>query len=225
MLSSEYSLPSFHTFETWKIVTGYGCALFATQFVETAISLRVVNQLDESDGPGFLVLFGQGISNVLIGFMGGMGANGSVTLSVLADRTNGTTCFSTFLTGALLFVFMCSAYQVINIIPLSAISGIMIATAYSLIQWRAFVAVFTACLPCVFERFVFDRMEVCIILFTAAACLIVDVSSLAIFVFAVVAYLFQLYREWRYRVDDKTAEAESTEEHSTKHLEEDPSAC
>ncbi len=186
MLDAEYSLPSLASWETWKIVTGYGSALFATQFIETAIALNVVNRLDESDGPGFLVLFGQGISNILIGFMGGMGASGVVSMSVVADRTFGTTCLSTFMTGLMLFIFMAWGYPIINYIPLSAISGISIAMACSFIQWRSLVAVFTAFLPngqrlLLPPQFNVDRLDVCIMLVVTVACLVVDVSALALF--------------------------------------------
>ena len=212
MLNSEYSLPSFADWETWKIVLGYGSALFATQFVETAVALNVVNRLDESDGPGFHVLFGQGMSNVLIGFMGGMGANGSLTMSVLSDRTSGTTCLSTFLTGAMLFVFTSWAYPVIDYMPLSAISGISIAIASSYIQWRSLVAVFTICIPdrkrpLIPQHFLFGRVEVCIILFITAACLIADVSALAFFVFAVAVGLVNVYRKWRHGSGDERHES------------------
>lgn len=195
MLGPEYSLPSFSTFETWKIVMGYGSALFATQFVETSIALNVVNRLDESNGPGFLVLFGQGISNAVIGFMGGMGANGSVSMSVLADRTFGTTCLSTFLTGLMMFVFMAWGYPVIDYMPLSAIAGISIAIACSFIQWRSLLAVFTACLP---ERrrqglppyWQFGRLEIWFIFFICAGCLIADISAMLFFVFALGVFVF-----------------------------------
>ncbi|KAL7432421.1 hypothetical protein ACHAXM_003090 [Skeletonema potamos] len=191
VLDSEYTLPSLASWETWKIVTGYGCALFATQFVETAIALNVVNRLDETDGPGFLVLFGHGISNILIGFMGGMGASGVVSMSVLADRSFGTTCLSTFLTGGMLFIFMAWAYPVINYIPLSAISGISLAMACSFIQWRSLVAVLTICLPSSSRQllppqFNIDRLDVCIMLVVTLVCILVDVSALALF-FVVVA--------------------------------------
>lgn len=202
MLDSEYALPSLASWETWKIVTGYGCALFATQFIETAIALNVVNRLDDSEGPGFLVLFGHGISNVLIGFMGGMGASGVVSMSVLADRTFGTTCLSTFLTGLMLFIFTAWAYPVINYIPLSAISGISIAMACSFIQWRSLAAVFTTCLPnqkrlLLPPQFNVDRLDVCIMLVVTAACLTVDVSALAFFVIGVTVSTVLVCRERR----------------------------
>ena len=199
VLNAEYSLPSFADWKTWKIVVGYGSALFATQFVETSVALNIVNRLDESDGPGFLVLFGQGMSNVLIGFMGGMGANGSLSMSVLADKTFGTTCLSTFLTGLMLFVFTGWAYPVIDYMPLSAMSGISIAVACSYIQWRSLLAVFTVFLPnskrtLLPQQFLFGRVEVCIIFFITAALLIADVSALAFFVFAVFVGLINLLR-------------------------------
>ena len=208
MLSPAYSLPSFSSFETWKIVGGYGSALFATQFVETSIALNVVNRLDESDGPGFLVLFGQGVSNAIIGFMGGMGANGSVNMSVLADRTFGTTCLSTFLTGFMLFVFMAWGHPVINYMPLSAISGISIAIACSFIQWRSLAAIFTTCLPETRRmqlppHFLFGRLEVCVIFFICVGCLIADISGLLFFMFAMIVFFYDLIRKLMGYSDDR----------------------
>eukprot|EP00986_Skeletonema_menzelii_P004893 scaffold1709_cov151-Skeletonema_menzelii.AAC.16 len=220
VLSPEYSLPSFSSIDTWKIIMGYGSALFATQFVETSIALNVVNRLDESNGPGFLVLFGQGISNAVIGFMGGMGANGSVSMSVLADRTFGTTCLSTFLTGFMMFVFMAWGYPVIDYMPLSAISGINIAIACSFIQWRSLVAIFTTCLP---ERrrkllppyFQFGRLEVFFIFFICAGCLTADISAMLFFVFAVGVFLFNVC----YKVVGNKNEKEETVEGTSGAIE------
>lgn len=217
MLDPDYTLPSLASWETWKIVTGYGSALFATQFIETAIALNVVNRLDESDGPGFLVLFGQGVSNILIGFMGGMGASGLVSMSVLADRTFGTTCLSTFMTGLMLFIFMAWGYPIINYIPLSAISGISIAMACSFIQWRSLVAVFTAFLPngqrlLLPPQFNVDRLDVCIMLVVTVASLVVDVSALALFCIGIIVSAIIVCRDHRtIESDDQDVEIKDAE--------------
>lgn len=97
-----------------RFYEGYGSALFATAFTETAISLNVVDRLDESQGPGAMVLIGQGFSNIVSAVMGGMGSSGVVTSSVLADRTFGTTCLSTFFTGFIIFVCIYWAFPVID---------------------------------------------------------------------------------------------------------------
>jgi MFS superfamily sulfate permease-like transporter len=200
VLNPEYTLPSLASWETWKIVTGYGSALFATQFIETAVSLNVVNRLDDSDGVGFLVLFGHGISNTLIGFMGGMGASGVVSMSVLADRTFGASSLSTFMTGALLFIFTAWAFPMINYIPLSAISGISIATTCSIIQWKSLFAVFTSFLPNSMRHllpaeFNIDRLDVSIMLITTTVCLILDVAALFLFLIGVIVSTALVCRE------------------------------
>lgn len=223
VLDSVYDLPSLASWETWKIVTGYGCALFATQFIETAVTLNVVNRLDESDGPGFLVLFGGGISNILTGFMGGMGASGVVSMSVLADRTFGTTCLCTFMTGVWVFIFTAWAYPVINFIPLSAISGISIATVCSFIQWRSLAAVFTSFLPNskrVFlpAQFNIDRLDVFIMLFVTALCLVVDVSALALFVIGCAVSTVVVCRE-RKNQDENIVDIEEQEENNEEEEE------
>ncbi|KAL7466593.1 hypothetical protein ACHAXS_006889 [Conticribra weissflogii] len=125
--SDRYDLPDLTDFQTWKLIIGYGFALFATSFTETSIALNVVDRLDETQGPGFLVLIGQGLANIVSGLLGGMGGSGVVSMSVLSDRTFGTTCLSTFVTGFVTFLIVTWGYPIVDFIPLSAVSGISIS--------------------------------------------------------------------------------------------------
>ncbi|KAL7548560.1 hypothetical protein ACHAWF_011846 [Thalassiosira exigua] len=195
VFSSDFELPSLASWETWKLLLGYGFAIFATQFTETAIALNVVDRLDESQGPGYRVLIGQGLSNIISGIFRGMGGSGIVSLSVLADRTFGTTCLSTFLTGIISFFFVAWAYPVVDYIPLSAVSGISVAMVASFIQWRSMVASFAACLPSAKRdllppQYNIARFDVLIMVFVTFACLIVDVATMAFFVFGLFTFLF-----------------------------------
>jgi len=208
IFTSKYTLPSLFSWESWKIILGYGFALFATTFTETAIALNVVDRLDESQGPGFLVLIGQGVANIVSGVFGGMGGSGVVSMSVLADRTFGTTCLSTFMTGLMMFVFVTWGYPVINFIPLSAISGISIAMVCSFIQWRSMVATFTTCLPSrkrdqLPPQYNIARADVFIMLIVTAACLIIDVSTLLFFVLGLAIFLYTSISAWRERRNEK----------------------
>ncbi|EJK72937.1 hypothetical protein THAOC_05481 [Thalassiosira oceanica] len=193
--NANFDLPALDTFENWKIILGYGSALFVTSFTETAISLNVVDRLDESRGPGAMVLAGQGVANVVSSLFGGMSATGVVTMSVLADRTFGTTCLSTFLTGVLLFVFVSLAHPVIDYIPLSAVSGISIAMVCSFVQWRSLIALFTICmrsstrdkLPPYYN---ITRTDVLLMLVTTAAALAFDFAAMGLFSLAVIIVVY-----------------------------------
>ncbi|KAL7521987.1 hypothetical protein ACHAWX_006683 [Stephanocyclus meneghinianus] len=192
-------LPSLTSLANWKIISGYGCALFATTFTETAIALNVVDRLDETQGPGALVLIGQGFSNIVSAVMGGMGGSGVVSSSVLADRTFGTTCLSTFCTGLVVFLCVTWGYPLINYIPLSAISGISISMICSYIQWRSIVAIFTTCLPNpkrdrLPPQYNVARYDVFFMVIVTTACLLLDVATLAIFVIGLVVFLFHALR-------------------------------
>lgn len=197
-------MPSLASWESWKLILGYGSALFAIQFTETAIALNVVDLLDKTQGPGFLVLFGQGGANIVSALMGGMGGSGVVSMSVLADRTFGTSCLSTFLTGSLVLVFITWGYPVIDFIPLSALSGIAIATVCSFIQWRSIAAIFTTCLPAhardkLPPQFNIARLDVFIMLIVTVACLIMDVATLLFFVMAVGTFACEFVRTYLVR--------------------------
>ena len=191
VFSSKFDLPALDSFENWKIILGYGGALFVTSFTETAISLNVVDRLDESRCPGAVVLAGQGVANIVSSLFGGMSATGVVSMSVLADRTFGTTCLSTFLTGALLFVFVTFAHPVIDYIPLSAVSGISIAMVCSFVQWRSLLALFTICLPSSTRDklppyYNITRTDVLFMLVTTAATLTFDFAAMCLFGLAVI---------------------------------------
>ena len=170
-----------------------------TQFTETAIALNVVDRLDESQGPGFLVLVGQGIANVVCAIMGGMGGSGVVSSSVLADRTFGTSCLSSFMTGIMVFVFIGWGWPIIDYIPLSAISGISLSVVCSFVQWKSMAATFTTCLPSdtrdnLPSQYNVARFDVLIMLLVTAACLIVDVATLLFFVLALVIFTYGAIR-------------------------------
>jgi len=216
--ATKYTLPSLLSWESWKLILGYGFALFATQFTETAIALNVVDRLDETEGPGFLVLVGQGVANIVSGIMGGMGGAGVVSMSVLADRTFGTTCLSTFMTGLMMFVFVTWGYPVINYIPISAISGISIAMVCSFIQWRSMVATFTTCMPSskrdqLPPQYNIARLDVFIMLIVTAACLIVDVATLLFFVMALAIFMFTVVHVFLARMkEQKAMKAEEDED-------------
>lgn len=201
IFTGNFNLPALTSWENWKLILGYGSTLFVTQFTETAIALNVVDRLDESQGPGFLVLFGQGIANVVCAIMGGMGGSGVVSSSILADRTFGTSCLSTFMTGIIVFVFIGWGWPVIDYIPLSAISGISLSVVCSFVQWKSMAATFTTCLPSdtrdnLPSQYNVARFDVLIMLLVTAACLIVDVATLLLFVLALVIFTYGAMRNF-----------------------------
>mmetsp|Transcript_27743 Transcript_27743/g.58297 ORF Transcript_27743/g.58297 Transcript_27743/m.58297 type:complete len:722 (-) Transcript_27743:294-2459(-) len=200
--SDRYDLPDLTDFQTWKLVLGYGFALFATSFTETSIALNVVDRLDETQGPGFLVLIGQGLANIVSGLLGGMGGSGVVGLSVLSDRTFGTTCLSTFVTGLITFLIVTWGYPIVDFIPLSAVSGISISMVCSFIQWRSLVAIFTTCLPSqkrdtLPPQYNVARYDVLIMFIVTAGLLLVDVSTMAFFVMGFAVFLFDMCQRRR----------------------------
>jgi MFS superfamily sulfate permease-like transporter len=133
--AKNYTLPSLALWEKWKLilVLGYGSTLFMTEFTKTAIALNVVDSLDGSEGPGFLVLIGQGVANVGSGLLlGGMGSTGVVSMSVLAAQLLALP--ARVPPGMIImFIFGMRGYPVIDFIPLSvsAVSGISVAMVCS----------------------------------------------------------------------------------------------
>jgi len=69
--------------------------------------------------------FGQGLAQFASAFLGSMGGAGSLDQTVINLKSGGQTVLSTFVAGLILFVIAAGAYPAVNIVPLSAVVGVM----------------------------------------------------------------------------------------------------
>jgi SulP family sulfate permease len=125
----------------------YGLAVFGTGLSESLLSSHIVDDLTEIKSAKGRVAMGQGIANIIIGIFGGMGGSGSMAQTIVANHSDGITGLCTFITGMFQLLFLYAAYDFVNIIPLGAISGIMLWGAFKLFDFESILQVFSTIIP------------------------------------------------------------------------------
>jgi MFS superfamily sulfate permease-like transporter len=124
LMDSKYNLPPIN-YDTWKKVWPCGLSLFTNAIIDSLLTYRVCSERVKTRGSSSRMAFGQGLAQFASAFLGGMGGAGSLDQTIINFKSGGQTVLSTFVAGLILFVIAAGAYPAVNIVPLSAIVGVM----------------------------------------------------------------------------------------------------
>lgn len=113
-------------------ITGLTIALVAS--LETLLSIEAVDKLDPYNRrtPTNRELKAQGFGNMVSGLIGGLPITSVIVRSSANVNAGGKTRLSTMFHGALLLLSVLFIPTLLNLIPLSALAAILIATGYKL---------------------------------------------------------------------------------------------
>ena len=99
MASVGGGLPSFHipnvpfNFETLKIILPYSIILASIGLIESLMTLQLVDEITETKGQAHRECVGQGLSNIVTGFIGGMGGCAMIGQSMINVNSGGGKSF------------------------------------------------------------------------------------------------------------------------------------
>ncbi len=96
----------------------------------------------------------------LVGLVTDMGGAGTLDQTLINFKSGGQTVLSTFVVGLILFVIAAGAYPAVNIVPLSAITGVIFYSAINIFQWDAFTSFIAAIFPRKIRDFSFLNCKV-----------------------------------------------------------------
>lgn len=122
----------------WSTVTGLaGAALTvaALAAIESLLSARVAASISDT-GPydADRELVGQGLASVAAGLFGGMPATGAIARTAVNVRSGGRTRLAAVVHAMLLLVIVLVGGSVVAVIPLAALSGVLMVTATRMIS-------------------------------------------------------------------------------------------
>jgi len=103
--------------------------------LESLLSARVADGL--SDAPSHdpnRELFGQGLANIACGIGGGMPATGAIARTAVNARAGAHTRVASLAHAAVLAVIIYAASPLVSRIPLVALAGVLLVTAYRMIE-------------------------------------------------------------------------------------------
>ncbi len=103
--------------------------------LESLLSARVADGM--SDRPRHdpdRELFGQGLANIASGFAGGMPATGAIARTAVNARAGASTRVAALTHAAVLTVVVYAASGLVGLIPLVALAGVLVVTAYRMVE-------------------------------------------------------------------------------------------
>ena len=121
--------------ETLKIIIPFAVTAALVGLIESLLTLSLVDDLTDTRGQGNRECIGQGIGNLLNGFMGGTGGCAMIGQSIVNITSNGRGRLSGIATALSLLSFVLFGSKIIEIIPLAALVGVMFMVVIETFAW------------------------------------------------------------------------------------------
>ena len=123
--------------ETLKIIWKYAVIMAAVGLIESLMTMSLIDELTETRGRGNRECIGQGVANVLTGFLGGMGGCAMIGQSMINIRSGGRGRLSGISAALFLLCFILFASSYIEMIPLAALTGVMMMVVLGTFEWAS----------------------------------------------------------------------------------------
>ncbi len=136
-------LPGFHipmvpfNLETLKIILPYSIILAAIGLIESLLTLSLIDEITETRGKGNRECVGQGVANSVTGLFGGMGGCAMIGQSMININSGGRGRLSGISAALFLLLFILAASDLIEIIPLAALTGVMFMVVIGTFEWSS----------------------------------------------------------------------------------------
>ena len=143
LASVKGSLPSFsipdlpYTLETLYIIFPYAIILAAIGLIESLLTLNLVGEITGGRGGASQECVAQGAANTVTGFFGGMGGCAMIGQSMINVKSGGRTRLSGIAAALFLLCFILFASPIIELIPLSALVGVMFMVVIGTFAWQS----------------------------------------------------------------------------------------
>lgn len=122
-------------FETLWIILPYSSALAAVGLLESMMTATIVDELTNTSSNKHRECKGQGIANIITGFMGGMAGCAMIGQSMINVKSGARARLSTFVAGVFLLVLVVFISDWLKVIPMAALVAVMIMVSISTFDW------------------------------------------------------------------------------------------
>lgn len=117
------------------IKAGLIVALLGT--IESLLSAVVVDEMTGTRHRSDREIFGQGIANLIAPVFGGLAGTGAIVRSAVNVRAGGRTLLAALVHSALILGIMLGLGRYAALIPVPVLWGILIATAFGMVDWES----------------------------------------------------------------------------------------
>lgn len=124
-------------FETLKIIFPYSAALAVVGLLESLMTATIVDDLTDTSSDKNRECKGQGIANVVAGFLGGMAGCAMIGQSIINIKSGGRGRLSTLSAGVFLLLMVVFMNDWLSKIPMAALVAVMIMVSIGTFSWRS----------------------------------------------------------------------------------------
>lgn len=142
--SIEGGFPPFHipqvpfTWETLTIIFPYAAIFAAVGLIESLLTLNIVDEITETRGNANRECVAQGSANFLSGLFSGMGGCAMIGQSLINVSSGARARLSGIVAAISLLLFIMFAADIIELVPMAALTGVMIMVSIGTFEWASF---------------------------------------------------------------------------------------
>jgi SulP family sulfate permease len=141
--SIQGGFPPFHIpelsfgFETLKIIFPYALIMAGVGLIESLLTLNLIDEITETRGRGNKEAVAQGAANIVTGFFSGMGGCAMIGQSLINLSSGARARLSGIVAAVMLLVFIMFGANLIEKLPMAALTGLMIMVAIGTFEWAS----------------------------------------------------------------------------------------
>lgn len=144
----EFALPNVpFTFETLRIILPYAATLAAVGLLESLLTAQIVDDMTDTPSGKNRECVGQGLANMASAVFGGMGGCAMIGQSVINVSSGARGRLSTLVAGVFLLVLLVALQDLLAIVPVAALTAVMIMVSINTFSWRSLSQLRTNPLP------------------------------------------------------------------------------
>ncbi|WP_328293405.1 SulP family inorganic anion transporter [Kineococcus sp. NBC_00420] len=125
------------TFHTLSVIAPYALGMALVGLMESLMTAKLVDDVTDTRSPKSREAWGQGVANIVTGFLGGMGGCAMIGQTMINVKAGARTRASTFLAGVFLLVLVVGLGDVVAVIPMAALVAVMIMVAVGTFDWHS----------------------------------------------------------------------------------------
>ena len=123
--------------ETLRIILPYSLTLAVVGLLESLMTAQIVDQLTDTESDKHRESVGQGVSNIVAGFFGGMAGCAMIGQSVINVKSGGRGRLSTLWAGLFLLFLILVLADLVRQIPMAALVAVMIMVSIGTFSWQS----------------------------------------------------------------------------------------
>lgn len=141
--SIQGGFPPFHipavplTWETLQLIFPYAAIVAGVGLIESLLTLNIIDEITETRGRGNKEAVAQGAANVMSGFFSGMGGCAMLGQSLINVSSGSRARLSGIVAAVMLLVFIMFGAGLIEMVPMAALTGLMIMVAVGTFEWAS----------------------------------------------------------------------------------------